>query len=84
MQSGAHFFNNDRPMITKEEAITLAKQMAKENNCTEDKWLQCLKCVQADMLKFSKPLYSQFIEGTEFLPFSAQKAFNEGKFNKGI
>ena len=83
MQSGADFFNNDRPMITKEEAISLAKQMAKENNCTEDNWLQCLKTVQADKLKFSKPLYTLLIDGTEFLPLSAQKAFNEGKFNKG-
>ena len=24
------------------------------------------------------------VDGTEFLPLSSQKAFNEGKFNKGL
>ena len=85
MQSGAHMYNKDRPILSKEESITLAKQWAKQLNCTDDKqWLQCLKTVDAKRLAHGGNGLAHPIEGTDFLPISNQKAFSNLKFNKGI
>ena len=85
IESGAQLYNKDIPILTKENAIKNAKQIAREANCTDDKQLlQCLRTVDAHKLVVSKPFYTSFVEGTEFLPLSAQKAFREEKFNKGL
>ena len=90
MQSGANMWNKDRPVVSKEEGLSLAKQTAKHVNCTDNrKWLQCLRNVDAkELARFPSHIgnfdYTFPIEGTEFLPFSARQAFNEVKFNKGL
>ena len=93
LESGAFMFNKDRPVITTEEALLKAKRLAKQLNCTDDKqWLECLRKVDAKHLQLaadniSQPLFDLFsfpVVGTEFLPISAQQAFHENKFNKGL
>ena len=85
MQSGAYYFNKDRPMLNTTEALTMAKSKAKDKGCADDsQWLECLRKVDANQftVPFNEGTYP--VEGTEFLPLSAQKAFNELKFNKGM
>ncbi|CAG2176983.1 unnamed protein product, partial [Oppiella nova] len=85
MQSGAHLYNKDNDVVSKAEALSRAKQIAKQLNCSEtEDWLQCLRKVDANELsKYSRnPTYP--VLGTEFLPISAQKAFETKKFNSDI
>ena len=85
MESGAHLYNKNRPVISKEEALQLAKSRAKEEGCTDDmKWLDCLRKVDANKFILPDRILTFPVEGTEFLPLSTQKAFNELKFNKGL
>ncbi|CAG2173359.1 unnamed protein product, partial [Oppiella nova] len=86
MQSGAHMYNKDRDVISKSEALDLAKQTARQLNCSDDdQWLQCLKGVGADDLLQQETKLETFpVLGTEYLPLSEQKAFLDHKFNKGI
>lgn len=84
MESGANMYRNDKPMMTKEKALKMAKDLAKQLKCEDDnQWLQCLRKVEAKkFLNYvSGSMYP--LEGTEFLPYSAQEAFNRIKFNDG-
>ena len=62
--------------------------MAKHFNCSKDeKWLDCLRTIDAkDILKYAQN-GSEFsvnpLEETEFLPFTAQNAFRNKKYNSG-
>ena len=85
MESGAHLYNKNRPTISKEEALLQAKQLAKRLNCSDDKqWLECLRNVDANQLIVDEFQVLFPVEGTEFLPFGAQKAFQMNKFNEGL
>ena len=88
MQSGADLLNRNRTHV-KEEALQWSKKLAKSMNCSDDKqWLECLKKVETKQFirKLLDPInaITNAIDGTEFLPFTAQKAFQELKFNKGF
>ena len=90
LESGAFMFNKDRPVITTEEALLKAKRLAKQLNCTDDKqWLRCLRKVDAKLLvpkSITEELHHLVwpVIGTEFLPLSAQKAFSENMFSRGV
>ena len=87
MESGAIMHNKDRPVFTKEEAITYAKTMAKHFNCNDDKeFLQCLKRVNAkDIVNYDKEAQRVYpIFGTEFLPFTTQQAISGGHYDKDL
>ena len=84
MQSGAAYYSKFRPTVLKEEAILMAIQIAKQLNCSDDnQWLQCLRNVKdaKGFIPFSS-LFNFPSIGTEFLPFSPQKAFSDKNFNK--
>ena len=85
MQSGAHFNNKDRPILTKEEALQKARNLAKRANCSNDKqWLECLRKVEANHFIIGTDELTYPLDGTPILPLSTQKAFNTRKFNKGL
>ncbi|CAG2106281.1 unnamed protein product, partial [Medioppia subpectinata] len=85
MQSGAHMFNKDRDVFNKTEALSLAKYIATQENCTQsENWLQCLRRVDAQRLvKYNSGL-TRPVLGTAFLPLSAQKAFQNKQINLDI
>ena len=64
----------------------MAKEKAEIEGCADDNnWLECLRKVNANQFILPHLFTLTFpVEGTEFLPLSAQKAFNELKFNKGL
>ena len=72
-------------MISKTELILVGKQMATDFNCSESEdWLQCLRSIDAkEFNKYTKSITYPVL-GTDFLPISAQKAFQEMKFNSGL
>ena len=75
-------YNKDRPVITKEEALIKAKDFGKEVGCDGEQWLQCLRKLDAESLETLQIFYP--VDNTEFLPLTAQKAYEQGKFNKGV
>ncbi|CAG2180494.1 unnamed protein product, partial [Oppiella nova] len=85
MESGAHLYNKDRDSLNKTEAVSEAKQMAKQLNCSEtEDWLQCLRKVDAkDILKLEKSI-STPVFGTEFLPVYTHKALDDHLLNYDI
>ena len=88
MESGAMLFSKDRVPISYDEALNDAKQLALKVNCTDEKqWFACLRKANVkdiiDNYKNNKEV--QFpVYRTEFLPISANEAFAQGKYNKGI
>ncbi|CAG2174984.1 unnamed protein product [Oppiella nova] len=85
MQSGAHMYNKDRDVVSKLEALSDAKQLAKRLNCSEtEDWLQCLRKVKANELSMYSKNPTFPVLGNQFLPISAQKAFADNKFNSDI
>ena len=85
MQSGAHMYNKDRPIYTPEEGLQMAKDLAKKVNCADnEQWLDCLRKVDAKLLRAERYHLTYPVDGTEFLPLKAQEAFNEHKFNRGL
>ncbi|CAG2164753.1 unnamed protein product [Oppiella nova] len=85
MQSGAHMYNKDRDAVSKLEALSDAKQLAKRLNCSEtEDWLQCLRKVKANELSMYSKNPTFPVLGNQFLPISAQKAFADNKFNLDI
>ncbi|CAG2107532.1 unnamed protein product, partial [Medioppia subpectinata] len=88
MQSGALLWDKRRGIVNKLEALSAAKQMATELNCTSDnsdEWLQCLRGVGVDQLRdVTKGHIFPVQEGTEFLPQLAIDAFNDGHFNPDV
>ncbi|CAG2180771.1 unnamed protein product, partial [Oppiella nova] len=85
MESGARLYNKDRDVLNTTEALLEAKQMARLMNCSESEdWLKCLR--KADgmaVINLDNALIVSVL-GTEFLPISAQKAFETKKFNSDI
>ncbi|CAG2183689.1 unnamed protein product, partial [Oppiella nova] len=85
MESGAHLYNKDRDVLNTTEAVLEAKQVARLLNCSESEdWLKCLR--KADgmaVINLDNGLTVPVL-GTEFLPISAQKAFETKKFNSGL
>ncbi|CAG2177614.1 unnamed protein product, partial [Oppiella nova] len=100
MQSGAHFYNKDRDVITKSEALLMAKELANRLNCSDsDNWLKCLRGVHIqDILSYQfnhtrhvihinemKASWAIFpVLGTKFMPFSAQKTFANKIYDSDI
>ena len=85
MQSAANMLSKSRPVVSKDDALIEAKALAKRLNCTDDKqWLECLRKVNSKELILEQIVLTFPVEGTEFLPITAQKAFSENKFNKGL
>ncbi|XP_054165694.1 cholinesterase-like [Oppia nitens] len=87
MESAAMMVNKQRVPASKSEALAVSLFLAKEFNCSLDRqlWLDCLRKVEAQ--KFMK--YSGFslilpLLETEFLPMSAQQAFDTKNFNKDV
>ena len=71
-------------MITKESAYRMAKDLAKEFNCYGNDWLKCLRGVEAKKFLPHVPGGMYPLQGTEFLPYMAQEAFDKVEFNSGI
>ncbi|CAG2168169.1 unnamed protein product [Oppiella nova] len=85
MESGAHLYNKDRDVISKQEALASAQKLAEQLKCnTSEQWIQCLRGVDAKEFLKTESLYVFPVEGTEFLPISIQKAFETKKFNSDI
>lgn len=87
LESGTILFNKDKPTVTTSDALEEAKQLAKKLNCTDDKqWLSCLRKVSAkditDAYKRADEIQLPTV-GTQFLPFSPQRAFELDQFNEG-
>ena len=82
LSSGAHMYNKDRPTTSSEEALIKAKTFAKGLNSCGHTWLNCLR--ERDPDDFTGNIqYFHPVDGTEFLPLTASKAFTQGIFNKG-
>lgn len=83
MQSGAHMYSKDRDVMSKREALAVAKRIADTNNCSDsDEWLECLRSAPADKLVVHQlmPSFGQIYQtvpvvGTEYLPNSASRVF---------
>lgn len=87
MQSGAHLSGRKRIPYSANDALIVSKQLAHKVNCTDDKqWLTCLRKVSAkdiiDNYIVSTGI-QQAIDRTEFLPFTANEAFERKEFSKG-
>ena len=83
MQSGAVMFNKDRAVVSPSESLADSKQLAKDLNCSEDKtWLSCMRKVDSKKILLLYKGFTMAVEGTDFLPLSAQKAFASNQFNK--
>ena len=82
LKAGAHMYNKDRPVISKEEALNKAKNFAKTLNCPGETWLQCLREKDPEQIQTGFEVVYP-IDGTEFLPLTARKALEQGNFNKG-
>ncbi|CAG2179190.1 unnamed protein product, partial [Oppiella nova] len=89
MQSGALMFNKDRPIMGTVDALTKAKDTARELGCDEYdyKWLDCLRAIDDPNLFIEKPqngepfVITYPVFGTQFLPLLPQKAFNTRQYN---
>ncbi|CAG2109730.1 unnamed protein product [Medioppia subpectinata] len=67
---------------TKAAALADAKQMAKHFQCPDDNaWLDCVRKVAPADIHGYTALRVGPIVGTEYMPLSAQEAFEQGKFN---
>ena len=80
--SGAHMYHKERPVISKDEALIKAKELAKQLECVDDNWLECLRQMPAEKLVAENEIFFP-VDGTEFLPLIAHKAFEQAHFNKG-
>ena len=85
MQSGAHMFYKEKDAYDVDQYVNQTKQIAKQLNCSEaDDWIQCLRGIDAkEFQKYSAFQVFPFI-GTEFRNITAQKAFDDMKFNSGM
>ncbi|CAG2176929.1 unnamed protein product [Oppiella nova] len=90
MQSGALMFNKHRSLVTTAEALSKAKQFARQLNCSDPhKWLDCLRDIKDPNL-FSESYdtsntygASNAVFGTQFLPLLPQKAFETHAYSSG-
>ena len=84
IESGATLYRRDKPMITTDQAYRMAKELAQEFDCKGHHWLKCLRTVEAEKFLPYVPGTMYVLQGTEFLPYSAQEAFDRLEFNNGI
>ncbi|XP_054166233.1 cholinesterase 1-like [Oppia nitens] len=92
MQSGAELYNKDRPVLSTEEGLEKAKNLAKKVGCDpyDYHWLDCMRQVSDVNLFRDVPENGEFtlmtypVFGTEFLPQLPQKAFKNNLYNSGI
>ncbi|CAG2113084.1 unnamed protein product, partial [Medioppia subpectinata] len=86
MESGAQFDSKERDVVNKTEAISQGKAMATQLKCNEtENWIQCLRRADAnDILKCETQFPINPLFETEFLPITAQQAFDQKKFNTDI
>ncbi|CAG2118762.1 unnamed protein product, partial [Medioppia subpectinata] len=90
MESAAQLANKKRPILTKEEALLVAKQLARSMNCTDgagSEWLECLRGV--DAMKFldyhPDSTYDwNLVYGTDVMPVTAQVAFDRHEFASDV
>ena len=87
IQSGTYMYNKKSPLLSTEKALANSKQLASKVNCDpdDDDWLNCLRNISSNDLKDN--YYNKFlpiVEGTEIWPVSAQGAFENKEYNKGI
>ena len=81
MESGTVLFSKTDQTYFPDKALKLAKDTAKQFNCTDNKWLNCLRKVDAkDLADKGGWTATQQIE---FLPFTTSEALKTDKFNKG-
>ena len=81
MESGTVLFAKTDPTHSPDKALKLAKDTAKQFNCTDNKWLDCLRKVNAKTLTDKTGFTA--LQGTDFLPITITKAVETDKFNKG-
>ena len=85
MESGALMFNKARDPISTSEALLMARNTAKHFNCSDsDDWLRCLRAIDGHDLLSLDYLITVPVFGTEYLPLTAQKAFESKTFNSGM
>ncbi|CAG2114150.1 unnamed protein product [Medioppia subpectinata] len=85
MQSGSVFLGKLMETITKSEALVMAKNTAKQLNCSECKdWLQCLRGVDAIEFLKIQPEFMLPVIDKSFALISAQKAFQSKQFYSDI
>ena len=86
VSSGANYHKRGQLHVSTDDALVRAKQLAKSLSCSDDKqWLACLKNISAhDIIYMANLNGINPVEGTEFLPVNAQKAFEHGEYNKGM
>ena len=81
MESGSILFSKADRTYSPDKGLRLAKDTAKQFNCTDNKWLDCLRKVDAKALADKAGwIHTQ---QTDFLPLTTYKAFETDKFNKG-
>ena len=85
VESSANLWNKLIPPVTLAQALLQAQQIAIQLNCTDPtQWLNCLRLVNANALVKLTGIFSFPLDHTEVLPFSAQDAFANQQFNKGL
>ena len=84
LQSGSAYNNKDIPNLPKSVALSQAKSVAKYFNCSDSKWLDCLRKVDAKELNKCPELDTWVVYETQFLPIMALKAFQQHNYSKGI
>ena len=84
IESGSVLYRRDKPMTTLDQAYQMAKELAEKFSCSGKQWIKCLRRVEAKKLLPFAPDTMYALHGTEFLPYSAQEAFDRLEFNSGI
>ncbi|XP_054166242.1 acetylcholinesterase-like, partial [Oppia nitens] len=95
LQSGADYHNlKGGGLVNTESALSASEKMAKHFNCTVDsnqeavnrsnKWVDCLRKVDSKLIN-QYPYPGLFpLDGTEFLPLTAQEAIKQHKYNTDV
>ena len=84
IESGATLYRRDKPMTTTDQAYQMAKELAEKFDCSGKHWIKCLRRVEAEKFLPHIPATMYPLQGMEFLPYSAQEAFDRLEFNSGI
>ena len=84
IQSGALIQNNITPDLLKFVALRQARSFARHFNCDYDnRWIDCLRSINAKVLNSYENITSGEIYGTEYLPVATQIAFRTKRVIKG-
>ena len=84
LESGSVYNNKDTPNLPKSTALSQAKSAAKYFNCSDSKWLDCLRKVDAKELTQVDGIGTWAVYETQFLPIMAIKAFQQHNYSTGI